>query len=54
MSFIKGFDFSGNSSLNGAGILRVCHSCHGDSNHGATLSICGSIGAPSNNGKWVV
>ena len=52
MSLVKKLDFSDGSD--NPVVLRVCHSCHGDTDHGAVLSICGSISAPSDTGKWVV
>lgn len=53
MSFDKGFSLFDNFGSEN-GILRVCHTCHGDTDHGADLSICGSISSPSEQGKWVV
>ena len=53
MSFNKSFNlFDGSGSENV--VLRVCFSCRGDKDYGAELSICGSISAPHEQGKWVV
>lgn len=54
MNFIKELDLFNDSGDDDVVVLRVCFSCSGDKDHGASLSICGSTSSPSDSGKWVV